>query len=210
MPDLSRLRLIRGQGGSTLIELLVAMPMAVALLGLVSQAFVTGSQDQRRLERRAAALYQAHNGLERMTREMRQANWVYFTSSQIVDLEAMVRRTTTSDAVQRHVRYDCSAGYCTRYEGPAVPYPPSVAAIWESSALAIGSPPGDPLKFDGKVLGSNIFVPKRVDPVTGATEVNYLDPDLLHIRLLIRVNGLKKPIEIADGVSLRNRTNFAK
>lgn len=209
MPDLSRLRLIRGQGGSTLIELLVAMPMAVALLGLVSQALVTGSQDQRRLERRTAALNQAHTGLERMTRELRQANWVYFTSSQVVDAEAMVRSSATSAAVQRHVRYDCSTGHCTRYEGPAVIFPPSVAAVWDSSSLVIGSRPADDLTFDGRVIGHNVFVPKRVDPTTGDTAVDYLDPDLLHITLKIRVDGLNAPIEIADGISLRNSTNFA-
>src|SRR5688572_25187910 len=143
MPHLSRLRLIRGQGGSTLIELLVAMPVAVALLGLVTQAFVTGSKDQRRLERRTAALHQANTGLERMTRELRQANWVYFTSSQIVDAEAMVRPSPTSEAVQRHVRYDCSSGACWRYEGPAVPFPPTPAAVWNTSTVVVGQRPGD-------------------------------------------------------------------
>ena len=209
MPDLSRLRLIRGQGGSTLIELLVAMPMAVALLGLTSQAFVTGSKDQRRLERRTAALNQIHIGLERMTRELRQTNWVYFTSSQIVDAEAMVRSSPTSRAVRRHVRYDCTTGRCIRYEGPPVPFPPSVAAVWDSSAVVIGSEPTDEIAFDGKVLGHNVFVPKRVDPTTGETAVDYLDPDLLHIVLKIKVDGLDAPVEVADGVSFRNSTNFA-
>lgn len=209
MPDLSRLRLIRGQGGSTLIELLVAMPLAVGLLALVTQVFVSGSADQRRLERRTAALNQANTGLERMTRELRQANWVYFTSSQIVDAEAMVRASATTDSVVRHVRYDCSTGRCTRYEGPPVPFPPTLAAGWETTTVVIGQQAGDQASFLGKVLPHDVFVPKRVDPITGDTTVDYLDPDLLHIALRVSVKGLDQPIEIADGVSLRNSTKFS-
>ena len=210
MPHLSRLRLIRGQGGSTLIELLVAIPMAVALLGLVTQAFVTSSKDQRRLERRTAALNQANTGLERMTRELRQANWVYFTSSQMVDAEAMVRATTTSQAVPRHVRYDCTSGTCWRYEGPQVPFPPTPAAAFDRSSVIVGAPPNDAGSYLGRVLGHDIFVPKRVNPSTGETIVDYLEPTLLHIRMKIAVQGLEKPLELADGISLRNTTKFAK
>jgi type II secretory pathway pseudopilin PulG len=208
MPDLSRLRLIRGQGGSTLIELLVAMPVAIMLLGLITQAFVTGSEDQRRLERRTAALNQAQHGLERMTRELRQANWVYFTSSQVVDADVMVRPDPSSRAVQRHVRYDCTAGACWRYEGPAVPFPPTSASAFSRSTMVLGSPAEDPDSYTGRVFGLDIFQPRRVDPQTGLSSTNYVDPDMLYIRLRIAVKGLDKPIELADGVSLRNRTRF--
>ena len=209
MPDLGRVRLVQGQGGSTLIELLVAMPMAVALLGLVTQAFVTGASDQRRVERRAAALSAANTGLERMTRELRQANWVYFTSSQIVDVEAMVRPNPLTDAIKRHVRYDCSTGACWRYEGPAVSFPPPPGSTFTSSEVVLGSPPGDTSAFAGRVLTHNVFVPKRVDPATGVTVVDYLEPDLLHIAVSLSVRGLRKPVELADGISLRNTTKFA-
>ena len=208
MPDLSRLRLVQGQGGSTLIELLVAMPIAVALLGVVTQVFVTSSQDQRRLERRGTALAQVNTGLERMTKELRQANWVHFFNSQIVDAEAMVRSTPTGEAVRRHVRFDCSTGACWRYEGPPVANPPAASATWTSSSVVIGPQPGDAQSFMGVVLAQDIFVPKRVDETTGATVVDYLAPHLLHIRLKVRVKGLGKPVELADGVSLRNTTNF--
>lgn len=204
----SRHRLVREQRGTTLIEVLVAIPMAVALLGLVTQAFVTGSRDQRRLELRTAALNQANTGLERMTRELRQANWVFFTSSQVIDAEAMVRPGPTEQAVQRHVRYDCSAGACWRYEGPPVPFPPPAAAAFTSASLVVGARAGDRLSFVGRVLPHDVFVPKRVDPVSGETVVDYLDPDLLHIALKVAVRDLRKPIELADGISLRNATRF--
>lgn len=209
MPDLSRLRLVQGQGGSTLIELLVAMPLAVALLGLVTQAFVTGSTDQRDLERRTAVLADANTGLERMTREVRQARWVYFRSSQVVDMEAMVRATTTAQAVPRHVRYDCSSGACVRHEGSQIAFPPPQERVWSSSTVMLGTPAGDASGASARVLGTDVFVPRRVDPATGATTVDYLRPDLLHIRLKVGVPGLARPLELADGVSLRNATNFA-
>lgn len=209
MPDLSRVRLVQGQGGSTLIELLVAMPIAVALLGLVTQAFVTGAKDHRIVERRAAAVSAANTGLERMTRELRQANWVYFTSSQIVDVEAMVRPNATTPATVRHVRYDCSRGACWRHEGPAVSFPPPAGSTFTASQLVIGSTPGDASSLYGRVVSNDVFVPKRVDPTTGRTVVDYLRPDLLHISLRLMVQGLSRPIEIADGVSLRNTTKFA-
>ena len=210
MPDLSRLRLIRGQGGSTLIELLVAMPIAVALLGLVTQAFVTGSGDQRRLERRAATLAHANTGLERMTRELRQANWVYFRSSQVVEAEAMVRANAVTQARKRLVRYDCSSGACWRLEGAPVAFPPPASVVFETSQRVIGAAPGDTVSSVGRVLAHDVFVPKRVDVTTGRTVVDYLQPDVLHIVLRISVKGLAKPIELADGVSLRNTTKFAR
>lgn len=209
MPHLSRLRLIRGQGGSTLVELLVAIPMAVSLLGLVTQVFVAGSADQRRLERRTAALRHVNQGLERVTRELRQANWIYFTSSQVVDAEAMVRVSPASRAVKRHVRVDCSTGACWRYEGPPVPFPPPAAAAFEKAHVVIGTRAGEDASMTGRVIGHSIFVPKRVDPTTGATSVDYLNPELLHIGIKVAVEGLDKPLEIADGVSLRNATKFA-
>lgn len=210
MPDLGRLRLIRGQGGSSLVELLVAIPLAVAVLGLVLQAFVDGSDDQRALERRGAALKDVNIGLERVTKELRQASWVHFFSSQVVDAEAMVRPGATSEAVRRHVRYDCTSGACWRYEGPAVAYPPSQTAAWTSASLVIGAQPGDTASLLGRVLSQDVFVPKRVDPASGATTVDYLAPDLLHIRLRVAVKGLRKPLEVIDGVSLRNTTKFAR
>lgn len=210
MPHLSRVRLIRGQGGSTLIELLVAMPMAVALLGLVTQVFVTGTSDQRRLERRAAALAHANTGLERMTRELRQANWVFFTSSQVVEAEAMVRASAVTPAVRRHIRYDCSSGRCWRLEGPAVAFPPPRDATFETSRIVIGAAEGDETSSVGRVLANDVFAPKRVDPATGRTVVDYLRPDLLHIALRVSVKGMDHPVELADGVSLRNATKFAR
>src|SRR5215210_4614037 len=105
MPYLRLRRLVQGQGGSTLIELLVAMPIAIVLLGLVVQSLGTAGRDQQDIERRTEALTNGNLGLERMTRELPQADWVYFRSSSVVDLSGPVRATPTSTSVKRLVRY---------------------------------------------------------------------------------------------------------
>src|SRR3954454_3208193 len=117
-------RLIQGQGGSTLIELLVAMPIAILLLAVVVQDLGVAGRKQRDMERRTVALSQGQIGLERMTRELRQANWVYVRSSSTIDVDVMVRSGPTATSVHKLVRYDCSGVGCIRYEGIATAYPP--------------------------------------------------------------------------------------
>src|SRR3954451_11519440 len=107
-------RLIQGQGGSTLLELLVAMPIAVMLVGLSVQALGIAGTSQQDIERRTEAVTQAQIGLERMTRELRSARWVYVRNSSVVDIDAMVRRNASSQSVERLVRYDCSDVDCVR------------------------------------------------------------------------------------------------
>jgi hypothetical protein len=133
---------------------------------------------------------------------------VYFTSSQVVDAEVMVRQDPTSSAVKRHVRFECNTGACWRYEGPAVPFPPPAVSAIDYSTIMLGSRPGDPDGV-GQVIGHDVFLPKKVSTTTGDTSVDYLDPDMLYIRLRLAVKGLNQPLEIADGVSLRNTTRFA-
>src|SRR4051794_9666207 len=113
MPDHRLRRLVQGQGGSTLIEMLVAMPLAVLLMGVVIQGLGTASIRQQDVERRTEAAQQAQTGLERMTRELRSAGWVYFSSSSVIDMDALVRPSSTGTSAHRHVRYDCSGGTCT-------------------------------------------------------------------------------------------------
>jgi len=207
MPYVGRLvrRLIHGQGGSSLVELLVAMPLAILVLGVVFQGFAVGAQDQQRVEARSEAVIQAQQGLERMTRALRQANWVHFRSSDVVDVDTMVRPSPSAPAVRRLVRFDCSSRRCLRLEGPATFYPPPVSPVFERSQVLIGADPGDPADRGGHVENFDVFSPQRLDPVTGATETDYYEPDLLNIRLRLRPSAAEEPFELVDGVSLRNR-----
>src|SRR6266536_1801659 len=208
MPFQRLWRVIQGQGGSALIELLVAMPIAVLLVGIVVQSLGVSGKRQSDVERRTEALSQGQIGLERMTRELRQAEWVFFQSSSVVDMDALVRPNPTAHGVQRHVRYDCSGTSCIRLEGPAVSFPPSAASTFDSSIVIVGAPPGDTQTRYGTIVGHNVFEPARVDSTTGATVPDFMDPDIVLVRLQLAVQGRRQPIEIRDGVSLRNRSTF--
>ena len=207
MPSLGRIRsLVQGQGGSTLIELLVAMPIGVLLLLVSMAAFENAGRSQRDVEQRSHAVMEATAAMERMTRELRQASWVFFRSSQVLEADTVVRVSGT--AVRRYVRYECTGrgtdrlgtdigGACERFEGDPVSYPP---------------PAGSPATSTGVVVegfeGLDVFHPQSVDETTGETYADYSDPSLVTIRLRMRggVGGTRRVVEIRDGVSLRNGT----
>jgi type II secretory pathway pseudopilin PulG len=207
MPNHRLRRLVRGQGGSTLIELLVAMPLAVLLLGLVTEGLGAAGLSQRDVERRTAALTQAQLGLERMTRELRQAEWLYFRSSSVVDIDALVRPGPTAHSGHRLVRYDCSGIACVRSEGPPVAYPPPPGPVFTTSSVVVGAPAGDATTRYGMVVGHDVFQPTRVD-ATGRNVPELVDPDAVEVHLRIRVKYRTAPVELVDGVSLRNRSTF--
>lgn len=206
MPYVGRLvrRLIQGQGGSTLIELLVAMPLAVGLLGVVFQGFSVGSLDQQRVEARSETVILAQEGLERMTRALRQANWVYFRSSSVVDFETLVRPGPTSEAIPRLMRFDCSTGVCVEWEGQATAFPPPAAPALRRRAVLIGAVPGDRRDRAGRLEDLDVFHPGHVDEVTGRVIADYLDPDYVMLRVRVRPATADRAAEIVDGVALRN------
>src|SRR4051794_23988354 len=119
-PPLSRRlrRFLRGERGVGLVELLVVLPMmAVVLLGIYA-LYNVGAKSQRDTDVRVTTFLRQQNGLERLTREMRQAVTFTPVSSQVLDAVTYVRPTAGGASVQRHVRYECLSNACTRYEGP--------------------------------------------------------------------------------------------
>jgi Tfp pilus assembly protein PilW len=202
--------LVRGEEGSTLIELVVAMPIAVVLIGVIVATLGSAGRSQQDVERRSEALSQGQIGLERMTRELRQAQWVLFRSSSVVDLQVPVRAAGATTSTSRLVRYDCSGAACVRSEGPATAYPPPAAPAFTSAAIVVGAAEGDPASRAGRVAGQDVFFPQRVDAEGNAVS-DYLDPTLLEIKLRLDVSGRSGPIRrilLVDGVALRNRSTF--
>jgi type II secretory pathway pseudopilin PulG len=201
--------MVQGQGGSSLIELLVAMPIAVVLLGLIVSALGQAGLDQQDVERRTEALNGAQLGLEEMTRELRQATWVYFRSSSVVDLNVRVRPTPSAEGTFRLVRWDCSGDTCVRSEGAPTPYPPPSAPAFATARDAIGEAPSVGER-QGQVIGHDVFTPTEVNPDTGVVSTNFVTPDAVQVRLRIAVKRHEDGVvELNDGVSLRNRTTFA-
>lgn len=188
---------IRGQGGSTLIELLVAMPCAVIAVLIALGALQDAGTGQARTQKREDALRVVQSGVERMTREIRQADWVFFRSSSEVDLGARVRRPGTASAVPRLVRYSCAGTACRRLEGPPVAFPPpATAAVADTGVVLSG------------LRGTLVFQPQRIDPATGRSVADFTTPDSVFVRVLADIEGFDHPLELKDAASLRNATRF--
>jgi hypothetical protein len=170
-------RFVRSERGLGLVELLVVIPMmAVVLLGIYA-LYNVGAHSQQRNNSRVTTLLREQNGLERMTREMRQA--VSFTpvSSQILDAVTYVRPTSGGSSVQRHVRYECLDGACTRYEG------------------AVGSSLGA-----GEVVISNLE-----NPDVFFFSPDSVNPTYVSVKLEVTVRDADNPIVMDGGFALRNQ-----
>lgn len=170
------MRRLRCERGMSLIELLVVIPMmAIVLLSIYALNNV-GVKAQRDSSSRVSALQRQENGLERMTREMRQA--VSFTpvSSQIIDAETYVRPGNSTSVLKR-VRYDCSSGSCKRYEGPS------------GGALTSG-----PETIISGVRNVDVFF----------FEPDNVNPNFVTVKVELNVSGATNPMTLDGGFGLRN------
>ena len=184
------------------------MPIAMVLLGVVVQQLGKTSLENQQIERRTEALNNGQLGLERMTSEIRQADWVYFRSSSHFDMQVPVRPAPTATATMRVVRYDCRGETCVRSEGNATGFPPPPAPAFTKTETVIGSPAEETGIRYGLIAGHDVFYPRRVNPTTGAWATDFLQPDFLFIRLRLKVEGQGESIVLEDGISLRNRSSY--
>jgi prepilin-type N-terminal cleavage/methylation domain-containing protein len=165
--------------GFNLVELLVVIPMlAVVLLGMYA-LYNVGAHAQRQNDRRVTTLLREQNGLERMTREMRQAITFTPVSSQILDAETYVRPSAGGASVERHVRYECLDGACVRYEGPA------------NSAFTTG-----PETVISSVQNPDVFF----------FSPDSVNPTYVSVKLEVKVQGANNPIVLDGGFALRNQS----
>jgi prepilin-type N-terminal cleavage/methylation domain-containing protein len=110
-----RRRLRDDQSGFTLVELLVAMPIALLVVFMALLVLESAVRSELRTREHAQALRDQEVGLERMTRELREATSFTFLTSQKVEFDAHIR----SAGGLRKIQYDCSSGdYCLRLEDP--------------------------------------------------------------------------------------------
>jgi Tfp pilus assembly protein PilW len=179
LPGVAR-RFVRSERGMSLVELLVVMPMmAIVLLSIYALNNV-GVKSQRETSDRVSTMQRQENGLERMTREMRQAVGFTPVSSQVIDAETYVRPTSGGSSVQKRVRYECQTGSCVRYEGPS------------GGALTSG-----PETVVTSVRNADIFF----------FEPNNVNPNFVTVKLEIGVKGATNPITLDGGFALRNVVN---
>lgn len=115
MAPCSRLRArLRPEAGFTLIELMVGLALAMIIFFAAVNFIDVGTRSQAETGERVHALGQQRVGLERMTRELRQAQDVV-TSTGAVDF-ILPEPGATADL---QVRYDCTVeNQCRRFEAP--------------------------------------------------------------------------------------------
>jgi prepilin-type N-terminal cleavage/methylation domain-containing protein len=170
-------RLRDDQSGFTLVELLVAMPIALIVVFAALLVLDTAAPSELRTREHAQALRDQEVGLERMTRELREATSFTFITSQQVEFNVHVR----SAGGLRRIRYDCSSGdHCLRLEGP------------------VGVTPSG---------AGTVIVDALVNPDVFEPEPDFVNPRYVGVVARVRISEDRRLITLRDGVDLRNLTS---
>jgi hypothetical protein len=173
--------LLRDERGIlSLAELLVAIPIMLAVFGATVYLYGISVHSQQRTEKRTQALVHQKNGMERMSRELRTAIAVHYETSEIIN--AQLARTNL------WVRYDCSAGQCSRYEG-------TTEGSWTSGPVAV---------IRGVEYADFQLL---ADSPPSGLQPNYVSPSYVVITLKVTVAGSSSPVVLNDGFNLRNLTS---
>ena len=192
--------LLGDQQGLTLVELMVATTMTLMVLGAASALMIMALHTQPAISDRSFDIQQGRTFEDRFTRELRASYAIepnpQPTSSQI-SFDTYVRSTTcggapltnpAASAIPCRVTYTCSAGTCSRAEGPtntgegtAVK---QVSGL-DSSAGVFGTDPTSPPASPGTPLPNS--------------------PGYITIHLAFPAKGGAGAIALDDGVDLRNR-----
>ena len=171
-------RRLKDQSGFTLVELLVAMPIALLVLSLAMLAVATTVRNEQRSREHKEALRDHQIGLERLTRELREATSFRFLTSQLVEFNGWVRSSGT--AVQRKIRYDCTSGsYCLRQEGP----------------------------LNGALSGNTRIIDALENPDVFEPQPDFANPRYIGVVASVRIADGRRLITLRDGVDLRNLTS---
>jgi Tfp pilus assembly protein PilV len=196
-----RLKTNDSEAGLTLIELLVAMSMAVVIVGAVGTMLVSAMRNQPRSSERAQSISSARWMLERFTREIRNGIVVEAASPSSVSFRTYVRRTACgsgtapssgSPAIECKVTYSCTTTTCTRAESPPPP----------------GEGTGTPRTVFTGLNGSQVFcyVPSTNTNPSSCGPVGEDAGDTTYIGVTLNLATVSDPtaITISDGASLRN------
>jgi Tfp pilus assembly protein PilW len=116
------------ESGVSLIELLVAISVGVVVVFAAFQFSDTAGKSQANTSARTEALQQAQNGLERMTRDLRQAATVAVPTSESVEMSTYVKSPSGGGTLQA-IRYVCASGACQRFVGTAATGETVVSAV---------------------------------------------------------------------------------
>jgi Tfp pilus assembly protein PilW len=122
---IARLRRQGGEGGFTLVELLVASTMGVVVMGAVVSLVISAVRHQPKISKEAQNITTARWVLDRLTHELRNGIAVKEGTASKVSFEGYVRRSTcggatnlpaSSPAIKCRITYECSTTACSRTE----------------------------------------------------------------------------------------------
>jgi Tfp pilus assembly protein PilV len=180
-------RRLGDERGLTLVELLVAATLTIAVLGVAMMVVILSVRNQPQVSDRSAAIQQARVFQERLTRELRQSYSVETALPGDIEFETYVRVVSCGGAPQTNasapaiacrVAYQCTAGVCTRTEsGPG----------------GTGTPVTR--EFLRGISNSDVF----------GYSPNATSPEYVSTKLVYPAAGGDDAITLEDGVDLRNR-----
>jgi type II secretory pathway pseudopilin PulG len=174
------------QGGFTLIELMMAIFLLMAVLAIALPVVVQSMQTEPRISNRAAKISEARVLVERVARELRQGSVVETASSNTISFRTYVRRTAcgggtlptaSTPAILCRVTYACSGGICTRLE-----------------QNSNGTGGGTPTRMVEGLLSNAVFTYLP----------NASAPSYVEVRFEMPAENGNDSITLEDGIDLRN------
>lgn len=161
-----------------MVEMLAVIPLMLLVFFAVFGLYEVSVREQNRGDARVRGIVQQKNGLERMSRELRDSVSMKYQTSEVLDAQI--------SAGGRWLRYDCSGTSCRRYEGPAQgSFDPGFVTVVDSVHSA---------EFQTLTNSGGALVP------------DYINPTYVAVTLRVSVKGATNPIVLSDGFNLRNLT----
>jgi type II secretory pathway pseudopilin PulG len=200
MRRLRRLRLgdPAGEGGFTLVELLVASAMSVALLGAISSMVISAMRTQPKISKSAQNVSSGRWVLDRMTRELRNGIRVDQATVSQLSFLTYVRHSScgattllasTVPSIKCEVTYQCTTSGCTRTE--------AADGIYTGTARTLFTGINDASIF--------CFIPSaEPDPLTCGAAKAPAEVTYVGIRLRLPDPSGSGSLTVSDGASLRN------
>lgn len=192
---------LAGERGYTLVEMLVAMVLGIVVVGGPIALIIVSLSQQNATSSRTVAARQAEVGLERLTRDLRQAQNLPDPTTGVNATPVTVTYGSGSSTATLNVDPNgaasgavvwtrSAAGACTRKQGSAAAVP---------LINGVTSATFTPLARDGTTLTSGSTDPAFLNIQIKVQVTSQLDAGQTHA-----VSGVNHPITVQDGVALRN------
>ena len=200
-------RVIGAQHGFTLVELLIAMALALVVVVGPLVFLITSIRQQNVVSSRTFASRQAETGLEQLTRDLREAmtqdasgNPLSVTVSNPTSATTAISfyiPTPNSSTVQQAITWTCpsagasSVGKCTR----------AIGSVTATQIVGVKSATFSPLDSSGATLAlPTLTSPSYIGISLSVQVTSQLDPSQTRV-----AQGASNPITVQGGVDLRNQ-----